>query len=430
MSTAKVIAKEGLYVRADRNRKSEPVRTMAYGEEFEFIEEYKGWLAVEDGWVMLSDAWVKPVEMSGSAELPFGEEVVTETEVLFSQTVTDVVITETSKGISGIAYDGDIPSYSDLPEGAYVTVEYKSPTINRVITLDEFASYYGTMKVTNPKYLFYVTWTKSNGAYTISVIDLYRDFGEDSDITLTVTLQVDHEIHNITTIDSKFLPETHQFGEKTTETVVYPENTARFNADGIYISIGRYILQDCSNGDTVKIVIDGDEYVTTLYNESYYLYFGDSSFDNEPFYYDSNAGTFSLDTSVYGGGTSMDHTIAIYKLETTVTTIDPKFLPTVVLDFGDGLNPTCNKTFAEMCQYLIDRIPVYAVKYDSYGPHVINEYCALSNSGAPLTGLNSAENVAAISFVEYTQTESILRWFLLPDNTLTGVEPTWSGGGK
>lgn len=111
MSTAKVIAKEGLYVRSDRNRKSTPVRTMAYGEEFEFIEEYKGWLAVEDGWVKLSDAWVKPVEMSGSAELPFGEETVFSIE--WDGNTEGLVFVETEGGPYYKVSD-ELPNHEDI----------------------------------------------------------------------------------------------------------------------------------------------------------------------------------------------------------------------------------------------------------------------------------------------------------------------------
>lgn len=74
MSKAKVIHKDGLFVRKDKSRSSEWVRIIPCGEEFEFYEEYNGWLKVADGWVVCSDVYIQPVEVTGGAELPFGEE--------------------------------------------------------------------------------------------------------------------------------------------------------------------------------------------------------------------------------------------------------------------------------------------------------------------------------------------------------------------
>ena len=84
MSKAKVIHKDGLFVRKDKSRSSEWVRIIPCGEEFEFYEEYKGWLKVVDGWVVCSDVYIKPTEVtaggSGGAsswndltDKPFGE---------------------------------------------------------------------------------------------------------------------------------------------------------------------------------------------------------------------------------------------------------------------------------------------------------------------------------------------------------------------
>ena len=73
MSKAKVIHKDGLFVRKDKSRSSEWVRIIPCGEEFEFYEEYNGWLKVADGWVVCNDVYIKPVEVTGG---PVFDEVV------------------------------------------------------------------------------------------------------------------------------------------------------------------------------------------------------------------------------------------------------------------------------------------------------------------------------------------------------------------
>lgn len=69
MSKAKVIHKDGLFVRKDKSRSSEWVRIIPCGEEFEFYEEYKGWLKVADGWVVCNDVYIKPTEVTPESVL-------------------------------------------------------------------------------------------------------------------------------------------------------------------------------------------------------------------------------------------------------------------------------------------------------------------------------------------------------------------------
>ena len=64
MSKAKVIHKDGLFVRKDKSRSSEWVRIIPCGEEFEFYEEYNGWLKVADGWVVCNDVYIRPTEVT------------------------------------------------------------------------------------------------------------------------------------------------------------------------------------------------------------------------------------------------------------------------------------------------------------------------------------------------------------------------------
>lgn len=96
MSKAKVIHKDGLFVRKDKSRSSEWVRIIPCGEEFEFYEEYKGWLKVADGWVVCNDCYIQPVEVTGGGGFEFSEGTRTKRITLYPE--TELVFTVDSSG--------------------------------------------------------------------------------------------------------------------------------------------------------------------------------------------------------------------------------------------------------------------------------------------------------------------------------------------
>lgn len=60
MAKARVTFKAGLNVRAKKTKKSEVVRVMPHGHEFEYEANNAGWLKLEDGWCMAE--FTEPVE--------------------------------------------------------------------------------------------------------------------------------------------------------------------------------------------------------------------------------------------------------------------------------------------------------------------------------------------------------------------------------
>ena len=309
MSTAKVIAKEGLYVRADRNRKSEPVRTMAYGEEFEFIEEYKGWLAVEDGWVMLSDAWVKPVEMSGSAELPFGEKTEPET-FIGSYTIENV----TKKVLEIFGHDPlDWIDISDR-ELSYITLELVTPSATKT-----------------------------------------------------------------------FVCEYDENEESTWPLVPFTDKT-----NGIVFGYGM--------GTTgYRITVNGIEN-----------------------YLGGETGTLTVKSFVR-------------KPSTTITTIDPKFLPTVAFDVEDERN-TCNVPFEEMFNRFVNFVPQHIVVFNDGRMYTALKTQLLDDTGGTISpyGYVGIDSVYAIEvvyvYVDYNNELAANEVWYMNNGTITTTEPTWAVG--
>ena len=209
MSKAKVIHKDGLFVRKDKSRSSEWVRIIPCGEEFEFYEEYKGWLKVVDGWVVCSDVYIKPTEVtaggSGGAgvsswndltDKPFGEETTTIEWDGNTEGLVNVPTTPYFK-VSDLA-----PAYEEIIGGTVVVVvnpngEFETPlTSENVIVFSEHI--YG-----NEAFMVATAPTEFDGV-VVDEPGIYFAKADDIDVHLkSLTWS------KVKTIDTKFIQEEY-----------------------------------------------------------------------------------------------------------------------------------------------------------------------------------------------------------------------------
>lgn len=203
MSKAKVIHKDGLFVRKDKSRSSEWVRIIPCGEEFEFYEEYKGWLKVADGWVVCSDTYIQPVEVKGGAgswndleDKPF-DSVSTEIPLI---EIEDAYVTHAPGPIS----DYDIKPGD--PVRARMIINSEEVVIDSVwegVDGDD-----GFIVEDYEKNVFFKIRKSFSNLYEILWIDYTED---DVRVDQGTTMRIYALSEDVTTIDPKFMPDPAKF---------------------------------------------------------------------------------------------------------------------------------------------------------------------------------------------------------------------------
>lgn len=199
MSKAKVIHKDGLFVRKDKSRSSEWVRIIPCGEEFEFYEEYKGWLKVADGWVVCNDVYIKPVEVTGGGSGGVSSWNDLEDKP-FDSVSTEIPLIEIEDAYV-IHATGPISDYDIKPGDtvrAYMIVNSEEVVIDSVwegVDGDD-----GFVVEDYEKNVFFQIRKAWSNLYEILWID------DDMRVDKGTTMRIYALSEDVTTIDPKFLP--------------------------------------------------------------------------------------------------------------------------------------------------------------------------------------------------------------------------------
>lgn len=148
------------------------------------------------------------------------------------------------------------------------------------------------------------------------------------------TISMYHYPKAITPLDSKYLNEALQFGEKVIETIVIEEAeyTAKSMGGQDYFDV--IMLEEVVPNETYRVVLNGVEY-EVIANEDGKLRFGINPNDNSALYgIETN---YFIKYDYNDGQSGAVYTLAVYKRSISITPIDEKYIPESVKGGRDVL---------------------------------------------------------------------------------------------